>query len=124
MQLSPVPEPVEKESVALPNEAEKFTTVQPSSPVCVILDDDSSPTPSVEKKVVRQISEKKSHEPEKSTSKQVKRSRDSDPNPPKDKPDEHSESKRKRLTDGIPLFTEKNQLYIQSSREFEEEHIR
>lgn len=67
----------------------------------MILDDDSSPTPSIDKKFVRQISEKKSIEPEKSSSKSTKRSRDSDRTQNKDNVNEHSDNKRKRLNDGI-----------------------
>jgi hypothetical protein len=101
VQLSPTPElSSEKGSITHSNELEKITSIQPPSPICVILDDDSSPSPSIEKKIIRQISEKKFNENEKNNSKQTKRSRDSDKNSNKDKISEHIETKRKRLNDG------------------------
>jgi hypothetical protein len=122
VQLSPTPEG----SVTLPNEPEKSTSVQPPSPICVILDDDSSPAPSVEKKIVRQTSEKKSNENEKISSKQNKRSRDSDKTQTKDKSNEHSEIKRKRLNDGI-LQEEENKMKSNLDlffRKFKEDNIK
>lgn len=102
VQLSPTPELLDKDSsVTLPNEPEKTTPVQPPSPICVILDDDSSPSPATEKKLIQQTSGKKVNENEKTDSKQNKRSRDSDKNHNKDKANEHTETKRKRLNDGI-----------------------
>lgn len=99
------------ESVSGGIEAEKSTPVQPPSPVCVILDDDSSPAPSIEKKSTRQSSEKKINETEKNssssghTSKSTKRSRDSEKSHTKEKTStEHSETKRKRLSDGSLTF--------------------
>ncbi len=88
----------------VPNEIEKTIPVQPPSPICVILDDDSSPAPSIEKKIVRQISEKKTNDNEKNSSKSTKRSRDSDKNHEKEKTTEHTEMKRKRLNDGNSIF--------------------
>jgi hypothetical protein len=103
-QLSPTPEIAEKGSVTLVNETENTTPVQPPSPICVILDDDSSPSPSIDKKVVRQISIKTINENDKNNSKQNKRSRDSDKNYNKEKANEHIETKRKRLNDGMAFF--------------------
>ncbi|CAF1477150.1 unnamed protein product [Adineta ricciae] len=109
VQLSPTPpiqaasEMSDKGSVEHSVEAEKSHVNQPSSPVCVILDDDSSPAPSVDKKDARQVltkSVKKSSEPEKTSSKSSKRSRDVEKIHTKDKSSESSESKRKRLNDG------------------------
>ncbi len=101
--ISATSEITEKGSVILPSEAEKTTPVQPPSPICVILDDDSSPAPSIDKKVVRQTpttSVKKSNENDKNTSKPNKRSRDSDKSHTKEKTNENIEIKRKRLNDG------------------------
>ncbi|CAF4453759.1 unnamed protein product, partial [Rotaria sp. Silwood2] len=109
VQLSPTPsvtatsDIVEKGSVILSNETEKTTPVQPPSPICVILDDDSSPAPSIDKKIVRQTSTtpvKRTNENDKNTSKQNKRSRDSDKSHNKEKISENTETKRKRLNDG------------------------
>ena len=102
VQLSPAVELTEKLSDTPANDPEKSTSVQLPSPVCVILDDDSSPAHSIDKKIGRQIPEKKSTETEKSSSsKSTKRSRDSDRTQNKDSTNEHSDSKRKRLNDGI-----------------------
>ncbi|UJR28096.1 hypothetical protein I4U23_009351 [Adineta vaga] len=94
----------EKGSIELPLDTEKSHTIQPSSPICVILDDDSSPAPSIDKKDVRQTSTtpiKKSNETEKtSSSKSSKRTRDGDKSQNKDKTSDSVESKRKRLSDG------------------------
>ena len=93
----------DKESVEHSVEAEKSHSNLPSSPVCVILDDDSSPAPSIDKKDTRQVlakQVKKSVEPEKTSSKSSKRSRDVEKTHIKDKSSESSESKRKRLNDG------------------------
>ncbi|CAF3543065.1 unnamed protein product [Rotaria sordida] len=110
VQLSPTPsvtgtsEIFEKGSVILSNETEKTTPIQPPSPICVILDDDdSSPAPSIDKKVVRQTSTtpvKRTNENDKNSSKQNKRSRDSDKSHNKEKINDNSEIKRKRLNDG------------------------
>ncbi|CAF1400559.1 unnamed protein product [Adineta ricciae] len=109
VQLSPTPpiqvtsEMSDKGSVEHSAEAEKSHANQPSSPVCVILDDDSSPAPSIDKKDARQVLTKpvkKSSEPEKTSSKSSKRSRDVEKTHTKDKSSESSESKRKRLNDG------------------------
>jgi len=72
--ISTTSEIPEKGSVILPSETEKNTLVQPPSPICVILDDDSSPAPSIDKKVVRQTPTtpvKKSNENDKNSSKPV-----------------------------------------------------
>jgi hypothetical protein len=121
VQLSPTPELSEKGSVIVPNEIEKTIPVQPPSPICVILDDDSSPAPSIEKKIVRQISEKKTNDNEKNSSKSTKRSRDSDKNHEKEKTTEHTEMKRKRLNDGssrkiIPSSKSRNENRSTSNR--------
>ncbi|CAF3361537.1 unnamed protein product [Rotaria sp. Silwood1] len=108
VQLSPTPsvtatsEIFEKGSVVLSNEPEKTTPVQPPSPICVILDDDSSPAPSIDKKVVRQTSTtpvKRTNDNDKNNSKQSKQSRDSDKSRNKEKTNENTETKRKRLND-------------------------
>ncbi|CAF0931933.1 unnamed protein product [Rotaria sp. Silwood1] len=108
VQLSPTPsvtatsEIFEKGSVVLSNEPEKTTPVQPPSPICVILDDDSSPAPSIDKKVVRQTSTtpvKRTNDNDKNNSKQSKQSRDSDKSRNKEKTNENTEIKRKRLND-------------------------
>ncbi|CAF0874324.1 unnamed protein product [Adineta steineri] len=110
VQLSPTPPIVttateisEKESVEIPIETEKSIVVQPPSPVFVILDDDSSPSPSIDKKDVRQTSTtpvKKSNDNDKNNSKTNKRSRDIDKNHTKEKINGNTEIKRKRLNDG------------------------
>ncbi|CAF3735582.1 unnamed protein product [Rotaria socialis] len=109
VQLSPSPsitttsDILEKGSVTLSNELEKTTSVQPPSPICVILDDDDSiPSPSTDKKVVPQSSTipvKRTHESDKSSSKPAKRSHDSDKNRSKEKTNDNTETKRKRLND-------------------------
>jgi hypothetical protein len=113
VQLSPTPpipvtsELTDKGSVTLSTETETTTPVQAASPVCVILDDDSSPTPSIDKKVVRRTPTtpvKRSNDNEKNSSKPNKRSRDSDKSYPKDKTNESSEIKRKRLNDGTQFL--------------------
>lgn len=83
------------------HENDKSNVVQPSSPICVILDDDSDPAPLVDKK----STEKKTNESEK-TSKSSKRSREPEKShSSKDKTSsEHSEAKRKRLSDGLFFF--------------------
>ncbi len=119
-QLSPTPEIAEKGSVTLVNETEKTTPVQPPSPICVILDDDSSPAPSIDKKDVRQTSTtpvKKTDDIDRNSSKQSKRSRDSDKIHNKEKTSENTDVKRKRLNDGIEfLFSTKNQCQTLSYR--------
>jgi hypothetical protein len=122
VQLSPTPpipitsEISEKESIELSTETEKTTLVQPPSPICVILDDDSSPAPSIDKKDVRQTSTtpvKKTDDIDRNSSKQSKRSRDSDKIHNKEKTSENTDVKRKRLNDGIEfLFFHNVKLYL------------
>jgi len=72
VQLSPTPPIIatfETGSITLSSETEKTTPIQGPSPICVILDDDSSPSPSIDKKIVQQTSIKKSNENEKNNSK-------------------------------------------------------
>ena len=104
VQLSPTPDTSGKNAPAVVNESEKLASALPPSPPCVILDDDSSPAPSIDKKSTRQTpttSAKKSTDTDKSSSKATKRSRESDKALQKDKPSESTETKRKRLTDGL-----------------------
>ncbi|CAM4742616.1 unnamed protein product [Rotaria magnacalcarata] len=110
VQLSPSPsitttsDILEKGSVTLSNELEKVTSVQPPSPICVILDDDdSTPSLSVEKKILPQSSTipvKRTHGSDKNSSKPAKRSHDSDKRRSKEKTNENTETKPKRLNDG------------------------
>ncbi|CAF1318764.1 unnamed protein product [Rotaria magnacalcarata] len=110
VQLSPSPsitttsDILEKGSVTLSNELEKVTSVQPPSPICVILDDDdSTPSLSVEKKILPQSSTipvKRTHGSDKNSSKPAKRSHDSDKRRSKEKTNENIETKPKRLNDG------------------------
>lgn len=111
VQLSPSPsittasDIFDRGSSLVSNEPEKTVAVQPPSPICVILDDDSIPSPPIDKKVVRQPSPtKRTHESDNSSSKQSKRSRDSDKSHSKEKSSETSDAKRKRANDGKSCF--------------------
>jgi hypothetical protein len=89
VQLSPTPDTSRKNTAAPANEPDRAVSALPPSPPCVILDDDSSPAPSIDKKSTRQTSTtpaKKSTDTEKSSSKATKRSRESDKALQKEKP--------------------------------------
>lgn len=116
VQLSPAIEGAEKDAITSGNDGDKSTSIQPPSPVCVIIDEDFSPPPSIDKKIVRQTSEKKSTEPEKTSSKSMKRSRDSDRVQTKENSTDHSDSKRKRLNDGNSHFSDPTNRIEHSSR--------
>ena len=118
-------EPLEKVTSSSVIEPEKTARLQSSSPVCVILDDDSSPIPPTDKKPARHTpttSVKKAvTEHEKANAKPAKRSRDSEKAASKDKSSETSETKRKRLNDGIDIDRNRRKRLPRSLslREFE-----
>ena len=97
-------EPLDRNTSSSVVEPDKAASIRSSSPVCVILDDDSSPIPSTDKKAARHTPttpmKKAAVEHDKADSKPAKRSRDSEKAASKDK---SSEIKRKRLNDGIDI---------------------
>jgi hypothetical protein len=97
------------------HEIDKSMSNQVKSPPCVILDDDSSPSPSVEKKSSRQASTtpvKRSQDTDKTNSKSIKQTRESDKSVSKEKSYDNNEIKRKRQVDGLLCISISNDEYL------------
>jgi hypothetical protein len=97
---------------------EKATALAMPSPPCLILDDDSIPSPSMPKKL---SSKKMTVEQEKSSAKMSKRSRDTDKPRPKEKIDEATEAKRKRSSEGTSSLVYESLVHRSIFRSYQED---